>query len=55
MKVVCASGAHIPVRMLRSEERVIGFVHIGSFAGDDFERQRPDPAAVVSDYAGPAD
>ena len=40
---------------LRSEERVIGFVHIGSFAGDDFERQRPDPAAVVSDYAGPAD
>ena len=40
---------------LRPEERVVGFVHIGSFAGDDFERQRPDPAAVVSDYAGPAD
>ena len=40
---------------LAPHERVIGFVHIGSFPGDDFERQRPDPAAVVSDYAGPAD
>lgn len=38
---------------LDPEERVVGFVHIGSFAGTPFERPRPDLASVVSDYAGP--
>lgn len=35
------------------EERVIGFVHIGSFAGTLPERPRPDVASVYADYSGP--
>ncbi|MHB2264951.1 nitroreductase family protein [Aliihoeflea sp. PC F10.4] len=38
---------------LEPDERVIGFVHIGNFDGDAFERPRPDLAAIVSDYSGP--
>jgi len=38
---------------LAPEERVIGFVHIGSYDADVQERPRPDVAALVSDYAGP--
>ena len=38
---------------LEPHERVIGFVHIGNFDGDVFERPRPDLDAVTSDYSGP--
>ena len=38
---------------LAPEERVVGFVHIGNHSGEIVERPRPDPAALVSDYAGP--
>jgi len=38
---------------LRKAERVIGFVHIGTFKGDIPERPRPDIAGLISDYAGP--
>ncbi|MBX3570909.1 MAG: nitroreductase [Mesorhizobium sp.] len=38
---------------LAPEERVIGFVHIGTFRGDIPERPRPDIAGLISDYAGP--
>ena len=38
---------------LAPEERVIGFVHIGTYNGVPFDRLRPELAAVVSDYAGP--
>jgi nitroreductase len=38
---------------LAPEERVVGFVHIGNHSGEIAERPRPDPAALVSDYAGP--
>ena len=38
---------------LAPEERVVGFVHIGNHSGEIPERPRPDPAALVSDYAGP--
>lgn len=38
---------------LAPEERVIGFVHIGTSDADVPERPRPDPAALVSDYSGP--
>ncbi len=38
---------------LAPHERVIGFVHIGTHVGPGFERPRPDPAKLVSDYAGP--
>jgi nitroreductase len=37
----------------RPDERVVGFVHIGSVAGDTPERPRPDIAGLVSDYSGP--
>ncbi len=40
---------------LKPGERVVGFVHIGTFAGDIPERPRPDPARLVSDYRGPAE
>jgi len=40
---------------LEKAERVIGFVHIGTFTGDIPERPRPDPATLVSDYTGPAE
>ena len=38
---------------LKPEERVVGFVHIGSHSGDFPERPRPDPATLVSEYSGP--
>jgi nitroreductase len=38
---------------LAPHERVVGFVHIGSYAGPAPERPRPEVAKLVSDYAGP--
>lgn len=38
---------------LAPDERVIGFVHIGSFSGDIPERQRPDLDELISEYDGP--
>lgn len=38
---------------LAPHERVVGFVHIGTFSGEIVERPRPDAAALVSDYSGP--
>jgi nitroreductase len=34
-------------------ERVIGFIHIGSFGGQVSERPRPDVTKLYSDYSGP--
>ena len=36
-------------------ERVIGFVHIGTFAGDAPERPRPDIGSLYADYSGPVE
>ena len=38
---------------LAPHERVIGFVHIGSYAGSAPDRPRPDAAKLISDYTGP--
>ena len=38
---------------LAPHERVVGFVHIGSYAGPAPGRPRPEVAKLVSDYAGP--
>ena len=38
---------------LAPQERVIGFVHIGTYKGDAPDRPRPDPAKLVSEYSGP--
>lgn len=38
---------------LAPEERVVGFVHIGSYDGAPSDRPRPDVEALVSEYAGP--
>ncbi|AZO23316.1 nitroreductase [Mesorhizobium sp. M1E.F.Ca.ET.045.02.1.1] len=38
---------------LSPQERVIGFVHIGSYQGPAPERPRPDPAKLYADYTGP--
>jgi nitroreductase len=38
---------------LAPQERVIGFVHIGSYQGPAPERPRPDPAKLYADYTGP--
>lgn len=35
---------------LQPEERVIGFVHIGSFDGEAFERPRPDLDALITEF-----
>ena len=40
---------------LKEDERVIGFVHIGTFAGEAPERPRPDVSGLVSDYSGPVE
>ncbi len=40
---------------LKPEERVVGFVHIGTHEGEIFERPRPDLSEIVSDYAGPSE
>lgn len=39
---------------LKKDERVIGFVHIGTYAGEVTDRPRPDVATLYADYAGPA-
>lgn len=39
---------------LKPDERVIGFIHIGTHRGDIFERPRPDISEIVSEYSGPA-
>ncbi|MHA6684296.1 nitroreductase family protein [Mesorhizobium sp. A556] len=38
---------------LSPQERVVGFVHIGTHAGDVPQRPRPDPATLYADYSGP--
>lgn len=38
---------------LKPDERVIGFVHIGSHDGEVPDRSRPDHAAVASEWSGP--
>ena len=38
---------------LAPHERVVGFVHIGSYQGHAPERPRPDPAKLYADYSGP--
>jgi nitroreductase len=39
---------------LAPHERMIGFVHIGTFTGTAPERPRPDPSTLYADYAGPS-
>jgi nitroreductase len=39
---------------LAPHERVIGFVHIGTYAGTAPDRPRPDVAGLISDYSGPS-
>ena len=38
---------------LAPEERVVGFVHIGTYSGQPFERPRPDVSTLYADYDGP--
>ncbi|WP_378951959.1 nitroreductase [Mesorhizobium sp. ANAO-SY3R2] len=38
---------------LAPHERVVGFVHIGSYEGTGQERPRPDVAKLYADYSGP--
>jgi nitroreductase len=38
---------------LAPQERVVGFVHIGTHEGATPERPRPDLADIVTDYSGP--
>jgi nitroreductase len=38
---------------LAPHERVIGFVHIGSYSGTPPDRPRPDVAKLISEYNGP--
>ncbi|MER9679550.1 nitroreductase [Mesorhizobium sp. M0184] len=38
---------------LAPHERVVGFLHIGSYQGPAPERPRPDPAKLYADYSGP--
>lgn len=38
---------------LAPDERVVGFVHIGSFDEPVQDRPRPDPATLYADYTGP--
>lgn len=38
---------------LSPQERVIGFIHIGTFDGQKPERPRPDIAGLYADYSGP--
>lgn len=38
---------------LAPHERVVGFVHIGTYEGEMDERARPALADIVSDYSGP--
>lgn len=38
---------------LKANERVVGFVHVGTVDGEFAERPRPDWTTLYSDYAGP--
>lgn len=38
---------------LAPQERVVGFIHIGTFSGTAPERPRPDASALCADYSGP--
>lgn len=38
---------------LAPEERVVGFVHIGTFSGQPQQRPRPNLDSLVSEYSGP--
>jgi len=38
---------------LAPKEHVVGFVHIGTFSGQNFERPRPDVSTLYADYSGP--
>ena len=38
---------------LAPQERVVGFVHIGTFSGDAPERPRPDVDTLYSEWSGP--
>jgi nitroreductase len=38
---------------LAPQERVIGFIHIGSYLVPAPDRPRPDPTKLYGDYAGP--
>lgn len=38
---------------LAPHERVVGFLHIGTFNGTAPERPRPDVSALYADYSGP--
>jgi nitroreductase len=38
---------------LAPHERVIGFVHIGTYDGQPMDRPRPDVSTLVSEYSGP--
>jgi nitroreductase len=38
---------------LAPHERVVGFVHIGTFDGSVPERPRPDVSKLYADYSGP--
>lgn len=40
---------------LAPQERVVGFIHIGTYRGEPVDRPRPDPMSKVSDYSGPWD
>lgn len=38
---------------LAPHERVVGFVHIGTYDGQPFERPRPEVSTLYADYNGP--
>lgn len=38
---------------LAPHERVVGFIHIGSYEGQAPERPRPDVSTLYTDYSGP--
>jgi nitroreductase len=38
---------------LAPHERVVGFIHIGTYTGQPPQRPRPDVAALYSNYSGP--
>ena len=35
---------------LSADERIAGFIHIGTASGEVPERERPDPEALLSDW-----
>ena len=39
---------------LGEEERIVGFIHIGSAKIDTPDRERPDPADLLTDWTAPA-